>query len=565
MIRKVTFILALALMVSCARNSSIVSTSSNNGGTNTNTYSQLWIGLGGNSGATNVVTSDLPVSSFDIKSGSSESGFIVYASPVIYKDTLTNAQYVLVLWANDSQLKLVRYAYTTDTLTKDTNFGTNGDVLFNATAANKMAYQISLNIESSNPFVYVAHANGITKVNAVDGSQDALVSFDSGVFRVLADGDNIYFQTPTSAVKSNVSLSTLTTQALPTTFSPTKQLPIISNDGIYFFQDDTHIVKVASDFTSSTTETPTTGYTVANAAQYSNSIVYILHQLKAIVAFGQTSSDSNKRRASAVQVKQFGATLTTNYDSNNKATTYAASTNDTFAGDVSFKALAVNTGSDQLYLPVFGSDNYIAKQVTDNSYISTADRQSYTYTPFSWNTFSSTELGLTSGLVRATTTSFASIFPSNQQLIGYGKIVSGITVYTSFYKVSRFVLVGSDATVLSVSNVPEELHASTDLYGNTIQSSHGSSTPNDKVTSDNDRSGADWGTISATLYTDANQTATVSDANALNTYNTQILLGDSSSVATQTFTDTDMAAYSVAAGAKMVILSGSDGNLYVID
>ena len=49
----------------------------------TTAYSAVWSGFGGNSGATNEVTGDLPIWSFDISSGASESGYLVYASPVI--------------------------------------------------------------------------------------------------------------------------------------------------------------------------------------------------------------------------------------------------------------------------------------------------------------------------------------------------------------------------------------------------------------------------------------------------------------------------------------------------
>ena len=218
------------------------------------------------------------------------------------------------------------------------------------------------------------------------------------------------------------------------------------------------------------------------------------------VTISGQSNTKNTRRSSRIHVYVFGnASFTTPYHINNKSQ-QAPTIGQIFSGDVSFTALGVNMGSSILYLPGFGSENFGSKRVTETG----LGQSAHSHSPYNWGDYVDENNGLTSGLIRTSTSELASVFPTNEQMIGFFKNPS-YDLYNTYFYVTRFVLVGSGAnsTVLSIANVPEDFHQETDLFGTTIQTEDSGNLANSKVTLDNDRTSMDWSTMSANLYTDS--------------------------------------------------------------
>jgi len=239
MIRKIIGLCLFVLMVSCARPANKVQTMNASSGVLASGDVQLlWSGHGGTVGATNVVSGRLPMSG-TISSGASETGFTIHTAPLVYKDT-NGVQHVFALWANTSKLKLVKYEYSGGNLSTSNDFGTNGALSFTASNTGFKAHQIALAESTGGPVIFIAHAKGIDKYNAMSGEPIAQYSSTIPVFRLLVHNGMLYAQSSNQILKFNVSSLNTTLDSLPLDdYRPTRALPlVVSGDYIYFEHDN---------------------------------------------------------------------------------------------------------------------------------------------------------------------------------------------------------------------------------------------------------------------------------------------------------------------------------------
>ena len=252
MVRKLTLLLSVILFVSCARNASQINTLSTQEDAVVKTYSAIWQNAAGDIGASNTVQGKLPTSTGSIGStptSFSVSGHQVYTSPLTFVDN-SNVTYVLALWASSSSLYLVKYSFADNVLTVDTDFGDNGSIQLTADSSAFKAHQMAVNMESDQPFVYVTHASGITKYNALTGaSAGSGYGNDGAMYRILISGSDIYAQSKTKVAKLDTTLTPAASSATFTSTVPSRQLPlVVSGSSIYVVFDAIYKLNLSTLF-----------------------------------------------------------------------------------------------------------------------------------------------------------------------------------------------------------------------------------------------------------------------------------------------------------------------------
>ena len=552
-------------MVSCARPANKVQTmTASSGLVASGDVQLLWSGHGGTVGATNVVSGRLPMSG-TIAKGATESGFTIHTAPLVYRDS-NGVQHVFALWANTSELKLVKYEYSGGSFAPSNDFGTNGEPTFTASPDGFKAHQIALAESTGGPVIFIAHANGIHKYNAMSGETIATyVTTNDPVFRLLVHNGMLYAQSSKQIFKFNVSnVATPLISLESGDYTPKRALPlVVSGDYIYFEHDndvkrtslatlnsvieDTKNLEynpIGLNVESGTKETErrqlahnltVDGSTIGALAAYKgpdgdHTVIYSVIAVKdSSIKLGSANTDVE---AIDTAFYVFDATPNEFFSSDDYEDTYCdrfkskgseeyANRGVSFCGhgvgSTEHTAMAVD--SSTLYLPGWSSSDFAA--VTPETQVprtaSNGDVQ--------------TSYGAT--LVSASMYTKRDVFhPHAIQHKGNGNPNGDIAQQREFryFPTTRFVVHDTDGRTLAIAHVSEFLKDNSSEF-------------------------------EPVLFSDGH---TLASRNDLNNYHSRILLGNQTSVTTALFDNTSMHVHSFSVGDGVVFMGGSDNALYYL-
>lgn len=260
----------------CSRNTSGIiesNQSHSNTAKPTSTYTILWQNNSGNTESNNVVEDQLPtgLSLTEIVQNAPEQNYKIYAAPVIYSDEASN-QFIFVLYAKSGKLQLIKFDYANGTLTQSSIFQ---PISFESGPSYK-AHQIAIGNHNESMAVYVAHNDGLSKINAITGELMGTFQNNSTGYRVLIDENTIYFQDKINLTQLDA--TTFKQQQSATIDSPPsdRQLPLVKNSNtntIYMETSNTiHCIDL-STFQQTQSETIQSGH-ISNLAAFHTSILY---------------------------------------------------------------------------------------------------------------------------------------------------------------------------------------------------------------------------------------------------------------------------------------------------
>ncbi len=396
-------------------------------------------------------------------------GGIVYATPVIVSNA-AGQKAVFMLAVNGSSSRVIKYYVEGSTFSAASGYV---EPSFTIDSSKKTGYQIALSVEEDALYVYVAHSQGVSKVDGITGEVIATVEESNGAGRIRVSEGRVYYQTATDLVYANTDLTVQLRENIGYA-DLLRQIPIVvGGEGVYAAADS-QVCRVDFQAVSVTKKcrSVTEGLHVSNMMGMSGDVVYTEQMM---VPFSYVFFDPRFellfRMVTSMQPVSFNDGNTP-YESFNKKFRFVlqkSSVNrDNFdlkqnyprLGDVSFTAMAKR--NNEVILPGFGSYRGLQNDIVAPN-------------PFEWR-----DNDILDGPISVSGTgssiSMQPLLPPQTLLIGYSYFYDcDDPCNTFFYKVffdinyvSRFVIAYSEK-IISVVNIPEYFHAEEDVFSEYIQ------------------------------------------------------------------------------------------------
>ena len=231
--RKLILICLLGTVLACTRSTESVVSSGTEPDSPTTTITTTaisWQNHGGNTGATNAVSSLLPSSISSVGSTTISEG-IIYAAPVV-SYTSSTAQRVYVLAIDGTTLTVIGYDYDGSSLTEAWSAS------LTASSANPEYHRLALNSDAD--YLFVTTAAGIIKLDVADGSQESSYETGKEFGNLLIDSsDNLYAVDSTCTMhKTDTAFSSSNEYSLgcSSLVKSTGNIPMVmSGDGAYIY------------------------------------------------------------------------------------------------------------------------------------------------------------------------------------------------------------------------------------------------------------------------------------------------------------------------------------------
>jgi hypothetical protein len=426
-----------------------------------------WGGYGGDDQASQY--SEYPIADgFSIQQALQvPNGGIVYATPVIVSNA-AGQNAVFMLAVNGSSSRVIKYYVEGSTFSAASGYV---EPSFTIDSSKKTGYQIALSVEEDALYVYVAHSQGVSKVDGITGEVIATVEESNGAGRIRVSEGRVYYQTATDLVYANTDLTVQLRENIGYA-DLLRQIPIVVGDEGVYAAADSQVCRVDFQAVSVTKKcrSVTEGLHVSNMMGLLGEVVYTEQMM---VPFSYVFFDPRFellfRMVTSMQPVSF-INGNTPYESFNKKFRFVlqkSSVNrDNFdlkqnyprLGDVSFTAMAKR--NNKVILPGFGSYRGLQNDLVAPN-------------PFEWR-----DNDILDGPIAVTRTdsgiSMQPLLPPQTLLIGYNYFYDSVNnnfyykVFFDINYVSRFVIAYPEK-IISVVNIPEYFHAEEDVFGEYIQ------------------------------------------------------------------------------------------------